>query len=168
MPNKPIYLADSSVILAGIRPPDLRAGEVAHFEDIQRNARDILQCSAVSSAHVAEVLEVLVRKLGHTPQTAVALIDSLKLTELPLDGEASRFVATVRAADKDKLLSICDLIGLAHAKAAGLVAVTGDVDWLVVWAALPEGWSAQPKAFQVMDRRPKNTKSAKLKNAGEA
>ena len=153
------YLADASVILACIRPSDLRIGEEPEFALVRGQATDILKQSCTSAVQVAEVLDVLVRAHGYTAVQATEALGELAIPTLPYDAAAARHVAFIRAMDPSReLLSICDCMAMAHAKSAGLQPVTGDLRWLLAWGKLPPDWMLEPIAFRVMNRRPGKSK----------
>ena len=114
---------DSSAVLAAIN------GEAG-----AERVEDALPGGAISAANFSEVLSKLVDK-GHDDGEAVAALDALPLTVLPLDAVQARRAGLLRRQTRRLGLSLGDRVCLALAVELRLPVVTADR----VWAQLDLG-----------------------------
>lgn len=83
----------------------------------------------VSVVNVVEVLSKL-SDHGLSLDEARFALDSLELTERPLDADLARSAAALRPATRAQGLSLADRCCLALSQSLGAVAVTADRPWL--------------------------------------
>lgn len=114
---------DSSAVLAAING-------AAGAERVE----DALPGGAISAANFSEVLSKLVDK-GHDDGEAVAALDALPLTVLPVDAAQARRAGLLRRQTRRLGLSLGDRVCLALAVELRLPVVTADR----VWAQLDLG-----------------------------
>lgn len=114
---------DSSAVLAAIN------GEAG-----AERVEDALPGGAISAANFSEVLSKLVDK-GHDDGEAVAALDALPLTVLPVDAAQARRAGLLRRQTRRLGLSLGDRVCLALAVELRLPVVTADR----VWAQLDLG-----------------------------
>lgn len=114
---------DSSAVLAAIN------GEAG-----AERVEDALPGGAISAANFSEVLSKLVDK-GHDDGEAVAALDALPLTVLPVDAAQARRAGLLRRQTRRLGLSLGDRVCLALAVELKLPVVTADR----VWAQLDLG-----------------------------
>lgn len=95
---------------------------------------DVLTGGSISVANFSEVLSKLVDK-GHDDGDAVAVLDALPLTVLPMDAAQARRAGLLRRQTRTLGLSLGDRACLALAVETGLPVVTADR----VWAQLDLG-----------------------------
>lgn len=108
---------DSSAVLAVIN------GEAG-----AERVEDALPGGAISAANFSEVLSKLVDK-GHDDGEAVAALDALPLTVLPLDAAQARRAGLLRRQTRRLGLSLGDRVCLALAVELRLPVVTADRAW---------------------------------------
>ena len=108
---------DSSAVLAAIN------GETG-----AERVEDALPGSAISAANFSEVLSKLVDK-GHDDGEAVAALDALPLTVLPVDAAQARRAGLLRRQTRRLGLSLGDRVCLALAVELRLPVVTADRAW---------------------------------------
>lgn len=89
---------------------------------------DALMGGSISAANFSEVLSKLVDK-GHDDGNAVAMLDALPLTVLPLDAAQARRAGLLRRQTRKLGLSLGDRACLALAVELGLPVVTADRAW---------------------------------------
>lgn len=108
---------DSSAVLAAIN------GEAG-----AERVEDALPGGAISAANFSEVLSKLVDK-GHDDGEAVAALDALPLTVLPVDAAQARRAGLLRRQTRRLGLSLGDRVCLALAVELRLPVVTADRAW---------------------------------------
>jgi len=108
---------DSSAVLAAIN------GETG-----AERVEDALPGGAISAANFSEVLSKLVDK-GHDDGEAVAALDALPLTVLPVDAAQARRAGLLRRQTRRLGLSLGDRVCLALAVELRLPVVTADRAW---------------------------------------
>ena len=108
---------DSSAVLAVIN------GEAG-----AERVEDALPGGTISAANFSEVLSKLVDK-GHDDGEAVAALDALPLTVLPLDAAQARRAGLLRRQTRRLGLSLGDRVCLALAVELRLPVVTADRAW---------------------------------------
>lgn len=108
---------DSSAVLAVI------SGEAG-----AERVEDALPGGAISAANFSEVLSKLVDR-GHDDGEAVAALDALPLTVLPLDAAQARRAGLLRRQTRRLGLSLGDRVCLALAVELRLPVVTADRAW---------------------------------------
>lgn len=89
---------------------------------------DVLMGGSISAANFSEVLSKLVDK-GRDDGDAVAMLDALPLTVLPLDAAQARRAGLLRRQTRKLGLSLGDRACLALAVELGLPVVTADRAW---------------------------------------
>ena len=89
---------------------------------------DALMGGSISAANFSEVLSKLVDK-GRDDGDAVAMLDALPLTVLPLDAAQARRAGLLRRQTRKLGLSLGDRACLALAVELGLPVVTADRAW---------------------------------------
>ncbi len=96
----------------------------------------VLTGGSISAANFSEVLSKLVDK-GHDDGDAVAVLDALPLTVLPMDAAQARRAGLLRRQTRKLGLSLGDRACLALAVETGLPVVTADRAWAQLDLGIP-------------------------------